>query len=40
MCSYLIILDKGKISYNGNLKNLIKTNNNSSLLDLFLKNDK
>ncbi len=40
MCDYLIILDKGQISYEGNLKKFIKKNNNSSLKDLFLKNDK
>ncbi len=35
MCSYLVVLDNGNIFYNGDLKNLIKKNNYSSLKDLF-----
>ena len=34
MCNYLILLDRGKLAYKGNLKNLIK--NNNSLLEFFL----
>ncbi len=37
MCNYLILLDRGKLAYKGNLKNLIK--NNNSLLEFFLQND-
>ncbi len=39
MCSYLVVLDKGSISFKGDLKTLIKKNNYSSLKEFFLKND-
>ena len=39
MCSYLVVLDKGNISFKGDLKTLIKKNNYSSLKEFFLKND-
>jgi len=40
MCSYLVVLDKGSISFKGDLKTLIKKNNYTSLKEFFLKNDK
>ena len=39
MCSYLVVLNKGSISFKGDLKTLIKKNNYSSLKEFFLKND-
>ena len=39
MCSHLIVLEKGRVFYQGNIKELIKKNNYSSLRDFFLKND-
>ena len=39
MCSYLVALDKGSISFEGDLKTLINKNNYSSLKEFFLKND-
>ena len=38
MCSQIIILEQGKISYNGYIKKLIKDKNYNSLKDLFIKN--
>ena len=37
MCNYLVLLERGRLTYKGNLKNLIK--NNNSLLEFFLQND-
>lgn len=39
MCSYLIILNKGNIFFEGDIKSLIKKNNYRSLKEFFLKND-
>lgn len=39
MCSQVIILEKGKIFYNGYIKQLIKDRNYNSLKDLFINND-
>ena len=36
ICSKIILLKTGKIASNGNLNDLLKTNNYSSLKDFFL----
>ncbi len=40
MCTHIIILDKGKIKYDGKKLSLFKRNNYSSLRDLLFNNDK
>ena len=40
MCSRLILLDKGKVNFDGDKKTLFKQKNYTSLRDLFFRNDK
>ena len=40
MCSHIILLEKGKIKFDGKKNELFKQNKSSSLKDIFLKDDK
>ena len=40
LCSHIILLEKGKIKFDGKKNELIKQNKYSSLKDIFLKDDK
>ena len=40
LCSHIILLEKGKIKFDGKKNELIKKNKSSSLKDFFLKDDK
>ena len=40
LCSHIILLDKGKIKFDGKKNELFKKNKSSSLKDIFLKDDK
>ena len=40
LCSHIIILEKGKIKFDGKKNELFKQNKSSSLKDIFLKDDK